>query len=107
MNYEKLREDAGRIGMDEAAKRAMTARLLAAEGKPKRAPVRRVLPAQVRARVAMEAGCTMPWYKYTGLDGEVLGIDHYGASAPAAKLFEAFGFTADNVVAAAERVLKK
>ena len=66
-----------------------------------------VLPAQVRARVAMEAGCTMPWYKYTGLDGEVLGIDHYGASAPAAKLFEAFGFTADNVVAAAERVLKK
>ena len=66
-----------------------------------------VLPAKVRARVAMEAGCTMPWYRYTGLDGEVLGIDHYGASAPAAKLFEAFGFTADAVVAAAERVLKK
>ena len=41
------------------------------------------------------------------LGGEVLGIDHYGASAPAAKLFEAFGFTADAVVAAAKRVLKK
>ena len=66
-----------------------------------------VLPPQVRARVAMEAGCTMPWYKYTGMDGEVLGIDHYGASAPAAKLFEAFGFTADAVVGAAKRVLKK
>ena len=66
-----------------------------------------VLPAKIRARVAMEAACTMPWYKYVGMDGEVLGIDHYGASAPAAKLFEEFGFTADAVVAAAERVLKK
>ncbi len=66
-----------------------------------------VLPGDVRARVAMEAGCTMPWYKYTGMDGEVLGIDHYGASAPAGKLFEAFGFTADAVVKAAEKVIKK
>ncbi len=66
-----------------------------------------VLPAKVRARVAMEAASTMPWYKYTGMDGEVLGIDHYGASAPAAKLFEAFGFTAAAAAAAAERVLGK
>ena len=66
-----------------------------------------MLPRAVRARVAMEAGCTMPWYRYTGMDGEVLGIDHYGASAPAAKLFQEFGFTAEAVVAAAERVLKK
>ncbi len=66
-----------------------------------------VLPRAIRARVAMEAGCTMPWYRYTGMDGEVLGIDHYGASAPAAKLFQEFGFTAEAVVAAAERVLKK
>ncbi len=66
-----------------------------------------VLPAEIRARVAMEAASTMPWYKYVGLDGEVLGIDHYGASAPAAKLFAEFGFTAENVAAAAERVLKK
>ena len=66
-----------------------------------------VLPAEIRARVAREAASTMPWYKYVGLDGEVLGIDHYGASAPAAKLFAEFGFTAENVVAAAERVLKK
>ncbi len=66
-----------------------------------------VLPKEVRARVAMEAGSTMPWYRYVGMDGEVLGLDHYGASAPAAKLFEAFGFTADAVVQAAERVLNK
>ena len=66
-----------------------------------------VLPKAVRARIAMEAGSTMPWYRYVGMDGEVLGLDHYGASAPAAKLFEAFGFTADAVVQAAERVLNK
>ena len=66
-----------------------------------------VLPAQVRARVSMEAGCTMPWYKYVGLDGEALGIDHYGASAPAGILFKEFGFTAENACAAAMKVLKK
>ncbi len=65
-----------------------------------------ILPSAVRARVAMEAGSTMPWYKYVGLDGEVLGIDHYGASAPAAVLFKEFGFTAQNVVDAALRVIK-
>ena len=54
----------------------------------------------------MEAGSTMPWYKYVGLDGEVLGIDHYGASAPAAILFKEFGFTAQAVVDAAMRVIK-
>ncbi len=61
MNYEKLREDAGRIGMDEAAKRAMTARLLAAEGKPKRAPVRRVLPAAAALLIAVGAGVIL-WH---------------------------------------------
>ncbi len=65
-----------------------------------------ILPA-VRARVAMEAGCTMPWYRFTGLDGEVLGIDRFGASAPAALLFKEFGFTTENVVAAAKRVCGK
>ena len=61
MNYEKLREDAGRIGMDEAAKRAMTARLLAAEGKPKRAPVRRVLPAAAALLIAVGVGAVL-WH---------------------------------------------
>ena len=66
-----------------------------------------VLPVSVRARVAMEAGSSMPWFKYIGLDGEAICIDHYGASAPAGKLFETYGFTADNAVAVAKRVLGK
>ena len=66
-----------------------------------------VIPAAVRARVAVEAGATMPWYRYVGLDGEVIGIDHFGASAPAGILFKEYGFTAENVVAAAKRVLGK
>lgn len=66
-----------------------------------------VIPAAVRARVSMEAGVTMPWYRFVGLDGKALGIDHFGASAPAARLFQEFGFTAENVVKAAKEVLGK
>ena len=65
-----------------------------------------VLPAAVRARVAIEAGTTTTWYKYVGLDGKVLGLDHYGASAPAEKLFERYGFTVANAVAVGKSVLK-
>lgn len=66
-----------------------------------------VLPSSVRARVAVEAGCTHTWYKYVGLDGEVVGIDTFGASGPADELMVKFGFTTENVVAAAKRVLTK
>ena len=66
-----------------------------------------VLPAAVRARVAIEAGSTTTWYKYVGLDGKVLGLDHYGASAPAAKLFERYGFTVENAVAVGKAALAK
>lgn len=66
-----------------------------------------VLPANLRARVAIEAGSTMPWYRYVGLDGAVVGLDHYGASAPAAILFEQFGLTVDHVTAVAEQVLAR
>ena len=66
-----------------------------------------VLPRSVRARVAMEAGVTMPWYKYVGMDGEVIGLDRFGASAPYSVLFKEFGFTAENAAAAALRVLGK
>lgn len=65
----------------------------------------KVIPAAVRARVSMEAGVTMPWYRFVGLDGKALGIDHFGASAPAAILFKEFGFTAENVVKAAKEVI--
>ncbi len=55
-----------------------------------------VLPPQVRKRLAIEAGATMPWYRFVGLDGRVLGLDHFGASAPAEVLFNEFGLTAEN-----------
>ncbi|MDF0606866.1 transketolase [Neisseriaceae bacterium TC5R-5] len=56
-------------------------------------------------RLAIEAGHPDFWRKYVGLDGDVLGIDHFGESAPAAQLFQAFGFTVENVVAKARALL--
>ncbi|NOZ37386.1 MAG: transketolase [Gammaproteobacteria bacterium] len=64
-----------------------------------------VLPSSVSARVAVEAACTSAWYKYVGLNGKVVGIDHFGESAPAGELFKEFGFTVENVVKAVESVL--
>ena len=66
-----------------------------------------VLPKAVRARVAVEAGASMCWYKYVGLDGKIVGIDTFGASAPAKKLFEKFGFTTEAVVSAVQEVINK
>ena len=57
-----------------------------------------VLPAAVRARVAVEAQATATWWKYVGLDGRVIGMESFGASAPAGKLFPYFGFTVENVM---------
>jgi len=65
-----------------------------------------VLPAAVRARVAVEAGATYGWHKYVGLDGKVIGIDTFGASAPFSVLFPHFGFTAENVAENVKSVLK-
>ncbi|MFA5529246.1 MAG: transketolase [Thiohalomonadaceae bacterium] len=64
-----------------------------------------VLPSKVRARVAVEAGVTAFWAKYVGLDGKVIGIDRFGESAPADKLFKEFGFTTENVVKAVESII--
>jgi len=64
-----------------------------------------VLPSDVLARVAVEAGHTDFWYKYVGLDGRVVGMASFGESAPAEALFQHFGLTADNVVAAVEDVI--
>jgi len=66
-----------------------------------------VLPPAVRNRLAVEAGATLPWYKYVGLDGDVLGIDRFGASAPAKVIFKKLGFTAANVAQRARKLLKK
>ena len=64
-----------------------------------------VLPKAVRARVAVEAASTDFWYKYVGLDGAVVGMTTFGASAPGAVLAQHFGLTAEAVVAAASNLL--
>jgi transketolase len=58
-------------------------------------------------KLAVEAGATLGWWKYVGLDGGVVGIDHFGASAPGPKVMAEFGFTPDNVAAKAKTLLKK
>ncbi|MBB5929608.1 transketolase [Streptomyces echinatus] len=61
----------------------------------------RVLPPAVRARVAVEAGIGLTWYRYVGDAGRVVSLEHFGASADAQTLFAEFGFTPENVAAAA------
>ena len=56
-----------------------------------------ILPNAVRRRVAIEMAATQSWYKYVGLDGAVIGIDKFGASAPAAKVMEEYGFTVAHI----------
>jgi transketolase len=67
----------------------------------------KVLPPSVETRLAVEAGATLSWHKYVGLKGDVIGIDRFGASAPAKVLFEKFGFTVENIVGKAKKLLKK
>ncbi|EOI5818841.1 transketolase [Cronobacter malonaticus] len=66
-----------------------------------------VLPSDVSARVAVEAGIADYWYKYVGLKGAIVGMTGYGESAPAEKLFPYFGFTVENVMEKARNVLGK
>jgi transketolase len=61
-----------------------------------------VLPSSCRKRVAVEAGVTVLWHKYVGLDGKVVGIDRFGISAPAPVIYKELGVTAEAVVAAAQ-----
>ncbi len=63
-----------------------------------------VLPKNVRKRLAIEAGTADFWAKYVGFDGATIGMTRYGASAPADQLFDAFGFTVDKVVEAANKL---
>ncbi len=65
-----------------------------------------VLPPDVSARLAVEMGATQGWLRYVGERGDVLGIDHFGASAPADVLLREFGFTVENVVKRAKALLK-
>nr|ANC58192.1 transketolase [Candidatus Methylacidiphilum infernorum] len=66
-----------------------------------------VLPSPIRARVAVEAAATLAWAKWIGLEGEVVGLDHFGASAPYKTIYQKFGITAEKVVEAAIRSLER
>ena len=67
---------------------------------------RQVLPPEVRARLAVEAGTSFGWSQYVGPDGDVVSRDDFGASAPYKELLKHFGFTVDDVVARARKVMK-
>ncbi len=67
----------------------------------------KVLPPEVTGRVAIEAAATLDWYKYVGLDGAVVGIDGFGASAPEKVNLEKFGFTVDHVLHKAKEVMAR
>ncbi|MDP2514248.1 transketolase [Photobacterium damselae subsp. piscicida] len=64
-----------------------------------------VLPSDVTARIAVEAGIADFWYKYVGFDGRIIGMTSFGESAPADQLFKLFGFTVENVVETAKELL--
>ncbi len=66
-----------------------------------------VLPGAVNRRIAIEAGSTGLWYRFVGSTGQVIGLDRFGESAPAGELFKQFGFTPENIVAQALRLLEK
>jgi transketolase len=66
-----------------------------------------VLPPSVSARLAVEAGVTMGWERWVGANGKVIGVDKFGASAPAGIVFEKYGFSVENVVAVAEALIGK
>jgi len=63
-----------------------------------------VLPDEVSARIAIEAGVTAYWHRFVGPHGAIIGIDRFGASAPAPKLFEEFGLTVERIVATAVKL---
>lgn len=66
-----------------------------------------VLPPSISARLAVEAGTSLGWSRYVGDKGDVIGIEHFGASAPASVLMREYGFTVENVCERAKKLLKK
>jgi transketolase len=65
----------------------------------------RVLPRSIRKRVTVEAASPLGWHRWAGDEGTIIGIDHYGASAPGEVIMKNFGFTVENVTSAALRLL--
>jgi transketolase len=65
-----------------------------------------VLPPSVRKRVSVEVGVHLGWERWVGDEGAIIGLDHYGASAPAGTIFEKLGFTAERVADVARKVVR-
>jgi transketolase len=104
----------------EVAPALAAARALAAEGTPARVVSMpcmelfeeqtqeyrdEVLPREVRSRLAVEPGATMSWWKWVGIDGDVLGLDRFGASAPGTTVLEELGFGTENIISRAQALL--
>ncbi len=68
---------------------------------------KKVLPENVVAKIAIEAGSSLGWAKYVGSDGIVMGVDKFGVSAPAEEVFAEYGFTVSNVITSVQKLLKK
>ncbi len=66
-----------------------------------------ILPRKAKARIAVEAGAKLGWEHYVGIEGAVVGLDHFGASAPADVLYEKFGITSDHVAVVARALVEK
>jgi transketolase len=66
-----------------------------------------VLPPASTARLAVEPGATISWWKWVGLDGDVLGLDRFGASAPGTTVLEQLGFTDENIADRARALLDR
>ena len=64
-----------------------------------------VLPNEMRKRISIEAAATLPWYKYVGLDGITIGLDRFGESAPAAKVYEYLNITTDRILEEAKTII--
>ncbi len=65
-----------------------------------------VLPPQIKTRIAVEAGVTMGWSRWTGPNGLVIGLDHFGASAPYEEIYESFGLSVADITARAEKLIR-
>jgi transketolase len=66
-----------------------------------------ILPPAITARIAVEAGIKLGWEHYTGLQGKIIGMETFGASAPGPVLYEKFGFTVGNIMAVAKELLHR
>ena len=66
-----------------------------------------ILPKSIKARVSIEAGVGSGWHKYVGDSGEIISLEHFGASASAGELFKEYGFTPENIVATARRTISR